>query len=74
MAQSAAFSIRPISDEDKDRVLNFLRMYFFRDEPLLDYLRLLEGPYSRSKELEDFSVECLRDGKWDNITRTNNKR
>lgn len=61
MTQPTAFSILPISEEDEGRVLNFLRQFFFRDEPLVDFLRLVDGPDSRPRELEEYSVESLSD-------------
>lgn len=61
MTQSTAFSILSISEEDEGRVLNFLRQFFFRDEPLVDYLRLVDSPDLRSVELEEYSVESLCD-------------
>lgn len=61
MTQSTAFSILSISEEDEGRVLDFLRQFFFRDEPLVDYLRLVDSPDQRSVELEEYSVESLCD-------------
>lgn len=58
-----AYSIVPILNKDKDRIINFLRKFFFRDEPLNVAIGLLDEPTTTCPELEEFCVNCIPDGK-----------
>ncbi|CAG4953125.1 arylalkylamine N-acetyltransferase 1-like [Colias croceus] len=57
-----AYSLRKLTTNDKDAVIDFLRRYFFRDEPLNQTINLLETPESRCFELEDYAASTLQDG------------
>ncbi|XP_014470404.1 PREDICTED: dopamine N-acetyltransferase-like isoform X2 [Dinoponera quadriceps] len=49
------YHIEIINKDDKLRVLKFLRRFFFRDEPLNQYIKLIpEGEDSTCIELEDY--------------------
>ncbi|KAL9899788.1 speck isoform 1-T1 [Glossina fuscipes fuscipes] len=52
----AAFTIELITEEDTDGVLEMLKTYFFKDEPINTFLNIGE-----CKELEEFSLKCLKD-------------
>lgn len=56
------YSIKPIKQADSESVLNFLRKFFFRDEPLNVDIKLLDTPDATCKELEDYSVKSIKDG------------
>ncbi|CAH2041305.1 unnamed protein product, partial [Iphiclides podalirius] len=56
------YTLCRLSPDDKDAVIDFLRRFFFRDEPLNQTINLLETPESRCFELEDYAASTLRDG------------
>nr|CAD7431113.1 unnamed protein product [Timema monikensis] len=61
---SEDYHITPLSPKDRDRVVEFLRRTFFRDEPLnIDVQLLGEDGKDRCAELENYSVECINEGK-----------
>nr|CAD7573690.1 unnamed protein product [Timema californicum] len=61
---SEDYHITPISPKDRDHVVEFLRRTFFRDEPLnIDVQLLGEDGKDRCAELENYSVECINEGK-----------
>ncbi|XP_050299236.1 arylalkylamine N-acetyltransferase 1-like isoform X2 [Anthonomus grandis grandis] len=47
---------------DKEDILNFLREFFFRDEPLNKYLDLINENNPRCKDLEYFSTKNIDNG------------
>ncbi|CAH4036795.1 unnamed protein product [Pieris brassicae] len=57
-----AYSLRKLTTSDKEPVIEFLRKFFFRDEPLNLTINLLETPESRCFELEDYAASTLQDG------------
>ncbi|XP_072930919.1 arylalkylamine N-acetyltransferase 1-like [Epargyreus clarus] len=57
-----SYTICRLSPADKERVLEFLRRFFFRDEPLNQAINLIETPESRCFELEDYAASTLDDG------------
>ncbi|XP_054264813.1 arylalkylamine N-acetyltransferase 1-like isoform X2 [Macrosteles quadrilineatus] len=56
------YSIVPISNRDSDRVLDFLRRFFFRDEPLNVCVGLLDGPEETCPDLEQYCLDSIPDG------------
>jgi len=56
------YSIVPISNRDGDRVIQFLRKFFFRDEPLNVCVGLLDGPEDTCGELEQYCTDSIPDG------------
>ncbi|XP_025204683.1 dopamine N-acetyltransferase-like [Melanaphis sacchari] len=56
-----SFNIVPITDDDKKAVINSLKQYFFRDEPLCACSGLIEENESVI-QLENFCVDLLKDG------------
>ncbi|KPI92474.1 hypothetical protein RR46_13695 [Papilio xuthus] len=57
-----SYTLCRLSPADKDAVIDFLRRFFFRDEPLNQTINLLETPESRCLELEDYAVSTLHEG------------
>ncbi|XP_041981165.1 arylalkylamine N-acetyltransferase 1 [Aricia agestis] len=57
-----AYSIRRITNSDREKVLDFLGRFFFRDEPLNIAVNLLDGPEDRCYELEEYVSASLPDG------------
>lgn len=56
------YHIEIINKDDKLRVLQFLRRYFFRDEPLNQSIQLIpEGEDSTCPELEDYCSQASFD-------------
>lgn len=51
-----SFTIELITAEDAGAVLEMLKTYFFKDEPINTFLNIGE-----CKELEEFSLKCLKD-------------
>lgn len=56
------FTLRKLTPKDKEAALDFLRRFFFLDEPLNQTINLLETPESRCYELEDYAASSLADG------------
>ncbi|XP_022918320.1 arylalkylamine N-acetyltransferase 1-like [Onthophagus taurus] len=56
------YSIKPIKEEDYNNVIRFLRKFFFRDEPLNTYVKLLDDENGTCPELEEYSVQTIKDG------------
>ncbi|KRT84410.1 hypothetical protein AMK59_2792, partial [Oryctes borbonicus] len=54
------FSIEKIKPRDTEKVLEFLRNFFFRDEPLNVNIKLLEGEQT-CPDLEEFSLKAIKD-------------
>ncbi|CAH0625585.1 unnamed protein product [Chrysodeixis includens] len=61
MAQPS-YTIKKITAEDKERMLKFLRRFFFRDEPMNLAVNLLETPECRCLELEEYAASTIDDG------------
>ncbi|XP_050344449.1 arylalkylamine N-acetyltransferase 1 isoform X2 [Nymphalis io] len=59
---AASYTLRKLTSKDKEPVIDFLRRFFFRDEPLNLTINLLETPESRCLELEDYASSTLGDG------------
>lgn len=55
------FSIVPITTEDKQIVIEFLRKFFFRDEPLILGIDMMDDIKSLSK-LENYCHHFLDNG------------
>lgn len=63
MTTIVEYSIVPIKVEDTEEVIEFLRKFFFRDEPLSSFIKLLEGPDDRCLELEQYAAVSIPQGK-----------
>lgn len=61
--EGGSYSIVPINTDDKETVADFLRKFFFRDEPLNVAIRLLEETESATK-LENYCIGYLQFGKF----------
>ncbi|GBP33906.1 Dopamine N-acetyltransferase [Eumeta japonica] len=59
MTERPSYSVRLITSDDKDKVLDFLKRFFFVDEPLNQAVNLLETPDSRCLELEEYATSTL---------------
>ncbi|CAH2090490.1 unnamed protein product [Euphydryas editha] len=57
-----SFTLRKLTPKDKEGAIDFLRRFFFLDEPLNQTINLLETPESRCYELEDYASSSLADG------------
>ncbi|XP_026313692.1 dopamine N-acetyltransferase-like [Hyposmocoma kahamanoa] len=57
-----AYTVRTLTTDDKESVLQFLRRFFFIDEPMNKAVQLLETPDSRCLELEEYATCSLEDG------------
>ena len=57
------YTIVPITKDDAEKVVHFLRKFFFRDEPLNVAIGLLDEPHSTCPELEAYCMNCIPDGK-----------
>ncbi|XP_050549997.1 arylalkylamine N-acetyltransferase 1 isoform X1 [Spodoptera frugiperda] len=57
-----AYHVRVITAKDKDRTIDFLRRFFFRDEPMNLAVNLLETPTSRCIDLEEYAASSLDQG------------
>lgn len=55
------FEVRIATDADKNRMVEFLRKFFFRDEPLNKYLRLITKEKPTNKDLERFACSDMGD-------------
>ena len=54
------YNIQTIVESDRERVLNFLRKFFFRDEPLNQTIKLIsDGENSTCIELEKYSLSAM---------------
>ncbi|XKL64949.1 hypothetical protein PGB90_005035 [Kerria lacca] len=60
--KSTPYTIIPITNDVKDRVVNFLRKFFFRDEPLNMAVGLLDEPNANCTELEEYCLACIPNG------------
>jgi len=59
----ASYSIAPITTKDEEKVVMFLRKFFFRDEPLNVAIGLLDDcPDATCQELEDYCNRSIPDG------------
>lgn len=56
------YEIEVIQKDDKEEVLDFLRRFFIRDEPLNVAVKLLDNDESRCAELEEYSLKELDNG------------
>ncbi|KAK5643352.1 hypothetical protein RI129_007197 [Pyrocoelia pectoralis] len=59
---SKPYHIRKITNAESEAVLEHLRKYFFRDEPLNLAVKLIESPDSRCIELEEYSLKSIKEG------------
>lgn len=58
-----SYTIVPVTTEDTERVLDHLRRFFFRQEPLNVYIKLLgESGNETCAELENYCVETILEG------------
>ncbi|KAG7301990.1 hypothetical protein JYU34_013440 [Plutella xylostella] len=53
------YTVRRLGAQDKEQTLQFLRRFFFRDEPMNQAIQLLETPDSRCEELEEYAAATL---------------
>ncbi|KAF7271333.1 hypothetical protein GWI33_015777 [Rhynchophorus ferrugineus] len=51
------YDIQVATVEDKEEILNFLRKFFFKDEPLNKFLGLIDEKTPTCLDLEDFSTK-----------------
>lgn len=63
---NVSFNVVPITDNDKQVVMNSLKKYFFRDEPLCASLMLIEEKESVI-QLENFCSNLLESGEFIDI-------
>ncbi|CAH2269176.1 jg1707 [Pararge aegeria aegeria] len=56
-----AYTLQKLTPKDKESVIDFLRRFFFLDEPLNQTINLLETPESRCFELEEYASSSLAD-------------
>ncbi|XP_019893725.2 arylalkylamine N-acetyltransferase 1 isoform X1 [Musca domestica] len=52
-----SYTVEYVTQDDAEAVLEMLKTFFFKDEPLNTFLNLGE-----CKELEEYSVKCIKDG------------
>jgi hypothetical protein len=58
-----SYTIVPITNNDNERVLEHLRRFFFRQEPLNVYIKLLgENGDETCAELEKFCLQTIPEG------------
>uniref|UniRef100_A0A146KRC8 aralkylamine N-acetyltransferase n=2 Tax=Lygus hesperus TaxID=30085 RepID=A0A146KRC8_LYGHE len=62
MEEKKGYRIVPMAVKDTERVINFLRTYFFHDEPLNIAVGLLDEPGAVCDELEDYCRGSIPDG------------
>lgn len=60
----APYTIVPITKDDSEKVVYFLRKFFFRDEPLNVTVGLLDEPNTTCPELEEYCTNCIPDGEF----------
>ncbi|CAH0755407.1 unnamed protein product [Diatraea saccharalis] len=53
------YTIQRVTVEDKQKALDFLTRFFFRDEPMNSAVNLLATPESRCEELEEYAATTL---------------
>lgn len=56
------YQVRAITENDTEPLLNFLRQFFFKDEPLNVAVKLIEFKDSTCIELEEYSLKSIKDG------------
>ncbi|KAL4715760.1 hypothetical protein ACJJTC_006339 [Scirpophaga incertulas] len=56
------YTIRKLTVDDKQKAIDFLSRFFFRDEPMNSAVNLLETPESRCYELEEYSASSIDQG------------
>lgn len=56
------FEIKVATKDDHQKVLDFLRTFFFRDEPLNDYLGLLTDENPICPDLEKYATKDIDNG------------
>lgn len=56
------YQIRDATNEDSENILEFLRKFFFRDEPINTSIQLIESETTVCTELEEFSLNSLYQG------------
>ena len=64
VSDKATYTIVPITKDDTEKVVHFLRKFFFRDEPLNVTIGLLEEPDTTCPELEEYCTSCIPDGEF----------
>lgn len=62
MVEAVGYDIVRISVQDSERVLDFLKKFFFRDEPLNICVGLLDEPGSTCAELESYCMNTIPEG------------
>lgn len=56
------YEIQIATEEDREPIRNFLQTFFFRDEPLNSYLKLITDENPRCLDLENFSLKEINNG------------
>ncbi|KAF9806327.1 hypothetical protein SFRURICE_001182 [Spodoptera frugiperda] len=62
MKKETKFHVRKIKSEDKECVIDFLRKYFLRDEPMSQAVKLINGPNDRCMEAEKSVASAIDEG------------
>lgn len=56
------YEIQIATEADKESILEFLQTFFFKDEPLNSYLKLITDEHPRCIDLEKFSLKEINNG------------
>ncbi|KAF5294538.1 hypothetical protein FQR65_LT10730 [Abscondita terminalis] len=62
MSTKPEYQIRSITEVDTEPVLDHLREFFFRTEPMNESVKLLENKDSRCISLEKYCLKCMSSG------------
>ncbi|XP_014242794.1 dopamine N-acetyltransferase-like isoform X2 [Cimex lectularius] len=60
--EGKGYRLEPITTRDSSQVIQFLRKFFFKDEPLNICVGLLDEPGSTCIELETYCLDSIPDG------------
>jgi len=56
------YEVRIVTEKDSEQIIDHLRKFFFKDEPLNVSVKLIESDDSRCPELESYSIKSIKDG------------
>lgn len=56
------YEVNFITEKDFEATIEFLRTFFFRDEPLNVNIKLLDGENARCMDLENYCLDVLKEG------------
>ncbi|CAG9861170.1 unnamed protein product [Phyllotreta striolata] len=62
MSPTLAYEIKPVTEENRQEITDFLRTVFFKEEPLNAYLELITEENQACPTLEEFTLRHLDDG------------